>query len=472
MKNCMIIILGITGDLSRKKLIPAYYSLKQRNPDTKFILVGAAKEDTDIKTILETAKQYIRNVNEEDFNVMLKDSYYFHLDFTKLDDFKALSSKLNQLETDVLNNFESSNSGNEFNKLIYLACQADFFCPITKNLSLSGIAKNKNDLKSTFNFIVYEKPFGSDLNSAICINKCIAKYFDEDQIFRIDHYLTRSLVNSIALFRFTNAIFEPLWNRDYIDQVQIIFDESISVGSRGFFYDKYGALKDVMQNHMFQLLSLVAMQKPDKLQARQISKAKADVLLAVSVQDGILGQYEGYNSELGISPNSETETFAFLKLMINNDQWKDVPFYLKTGKNLKKKSTEIKIIFKSVDKEIFNLEGKFEPNVLNIVIAPDSSFSLKLNTQKAGDLYKTIPVTMDFCYHCEFGKNFLDSYELLLSEILKSDHSVSVGNIEIENAWKIIDQIKDLSLPLYSYESGSNGPIELEEFIKRNKVYV
>lgn len=464
MKNCTIIIMGITGDLARKKLIPAYYSLRSRYPDSKFRLIGCAKEESDIHTILNNAKPYINNFNPELFSLLEKEAFYYKLDFNNISDFQNLALKLEDFQ-------KQEDIGN--NKLIYLACPADFFVPITKNLALSSIVQNKSKLPpEIFNLIVYEKPFGWDLTSAYEINQVISNYFEQEQIFRIDHYLTKSLVNSIALVRFTNSIFEPVWNKNYIQQIQIIFDESISIGPRGLFYDKYGALKDVVQNHMLQLLSLVAMAKPYPFKPEQISKAKAQVLQYVSVQDGILGQYQGYKSESGVNPSSITETFAYIKLMINNTQWSGVPFYLKTGKNLKSKSTEIKIVFKPISIDYFKEFGEFEPNVLNIIIAPDSSFSLKLNTQKAGDLYRTIPVTMNFCYHCEFGQNFREAYELLLSEILKLDHSISVSKEEIENSWKIIDKIKELKFPLYSYDKGTSGPKEQENFIKKHNLYL
>jgi glucose-6-phosphate 1-dehydrogenase len=322
----------------------------------------------------------------------------------------------------------------------------------------NGIVSNHNQI---FQRIVYEKPFGNDLQSAHEINACIAAHFDEDQIFRIDHYLTKELVGNIALVRFTNIVFEPLWNNRYIDQVQIVFDEELCLDGRGLYYDKYGALSDVMQNHMMQLVALVAMESPEKLTGDYIRTARANVLKKVKVVDAVIGQYKSYAQEKDVAPDSKTETFAQVYLRIDNPRWAGVPFYLKTGKCLDKKETAIYIKFKQVDC-LLTKACPSEPNYLTIEISPDPLFALTLNEKKVGKSDEVMPVQMEFT-HNALGGQMTEAYETLFEEILKGEQSVSVRFDEIESAWKIIDAIRALKPSLYIYEKRSKGPEEAKK---------
>jgi glucose-6-phosphate 1-dehydrogenase len=450
----LILILGASGDLAQKKLLPACFELFKKNQN--FIVIGAAIDTTDAASILRKAEQYVNHDNADMWARFACHFFYKQLDFAKLADYTALAHEIKSYEKE----FKLSP-----NRLIYLAAASDFYCAITTNLALSGIAQRQVD-NTIFQRIVYEKPFGWDTESAGKINNCIKKYFNEEQIYRVDHYLTKSLVNSIALIRFANSLFEPLWNNNFIDHVQIVLSEKISVGKRFQFYDKYGALKDVVQNHMLQLLALIGMEKPIDLSGEKVSAAKIEVLKHTRITDGLYGQYTGYTPD---TIQSKTETFAQLELAIDTPRWHQVPFYLKTGKNLDHKSTEIHVVFKPISKQLFNAQGFFEPNILSIRISSNSGFSVQLNAQKSGAVDNVSTVKMDFCYNCLFGE-LPHAYEILITEILNGDRSIAVDPQEIEYAWHIIDSVKLLQLPLYSYTPGSNGPIQAEEFNQRKNI--
>lgn len=327
MTSWTIVVLGATGDLTKRKLIPALYALVEHKHPVKFIFVGAAHDTVSLEQIFKKAAQYIKNRDPVLWQHFIALSYYHQLDFNSLADYKLLDATLQNYER------EHKLSGN---RLFYLAAAAQFYCTITRYLKQSGIAwresEHKTEQKKRACRIAYEKPFGWDLSSAKEINRCIAKYFDEEQIYRIDHYLAKSLVASILFLRFTNILFEPVWNSKFVDHVQIIFSEKLSIAGRAEFYEQFGALKDVVQNHMLQLLSLIAMERPAEFTSQKISACKADLLKAVVVKDGLLGQYNGYRLESGVNKHSAVETFAVLELSIETERWSKVPFFLKQAK--------------------------------------------------------------------------------------------------------------------------------------------
>jgi glucose-6-phosphate 1-dehydrogenase len=455
-----IVILGATGDLTRRKLIPALYALLEHGSLLKFVFVGAAHDAVPLEQIFASASPYVKHKNQALWEKFIEHSYYHQLDFERIADYQLLSDKLADYE--ALFNLSG-------NRLFYLAAAAQFYCTITENLAQSGIAWHQSAHHDKIARIVYEKPFGWDLASAREINICIKKYFDEQQIYRVDHYLTKSLVASILLLRFTNTLFEPVWHTHYIDHVQIIFSEKLSIEGRAAFYEQFGALKDVVQNHILQLLSLIAMEPPTDFKPELISACKAELLKQVIVKDGLLGQYNGYRSEPGVNPHSTVETFVVLELAIETERWRGVPFFIKAGKDLADTTTEIHIIFKEVSKQHFGGPGSFDPNILSIRIAPNSGFSLALNVQKAGMLNTVISIPLDFCYTCTFGTRFPKAYEILLKEVLTGDHAIAVSSQEIEYAWQIIDKVKTADFPLYWYEPGTKGPAEADEFIENKK---
>jgi len=458
MNNGTIIIFGASGDLSVRKIIPALYHLAKRGSLESVAIIGVAFEEVTAQAVLERARSYIKELDETVWQQIQQSFYYERLNFTNLEDYERLATFIKSIEQ------KHSLHGN---RLAYLATAAYFFCTITHYLGQSGIVSRKQIDASAWNRIVYEKPFGKDIQSAHEINTCIKQWFEECQIYRVDHYLTKELVNNIALLRFTNIVFEPIWNNKYIDQVQIVLNETSGVGNRGGYYDHYGALRDVVQNHMLELLALVAMEAPEKLSGEFIRTERAKVLEKVRIVDGILGQYDTYRQEHDVQPNSTTETFAALHLKVENERWKDVPFYLKTGKNLDKHEVAIHIKFKQVACRL-SKNCPSDSNWLMLRLSPDAAFILTLNAKKPGRSDELMTVAMEFCHSCLYATVTPDAYEVLLEEIWAGEQSASVRFDEIEAAWKIIDAIYAQHLPLYQYTSATVGPEELKDFCNRH----
>jgi glucose-6-phosphate 1-dehydrogenase len=463
MNECTFIIFGATGDLAKRKLIPALYKLIQDNKIDKFLIVGAAISQVTPDQFIDPARSFIPMIDEEVWQKLREASYYQQLDFNEPEGFDRLSKFVISLEKE---------QGFFGNRMAYLAVPSQFFCTITEELSKSLLIKKADEnglVNGNWQRIVYEKPFGLDLAGAKAINKCIDTYFNENQIYRIDHYLTKELVGSIVLVRFTNMIFEPLWNKNYIEEVQIILSETLGMVGRGRYYDSYGVLKDVVQNHMLQLLALIAMELPDELRAQYIQDQKAEVLKKTTCVGGLLGQYQGYTSEQGVAPDSKMPTFAALKMLVDTPRWQRVPFYLKTGKCLDKKDTSIHIKFREVPCKLRE-ECIYTSNYLTIQIAPDSSFSIQLNTKKPGTIYEVTPVDLSFSHDYVFGAATPEAYEVLFERIINGERSVSVRFDEIEYSWKIIEEIEKMKLSEYEYERSSSGPIELDVFDKNNSL--
>ncbi len=460
MNDCAIVLLGATGDLATRKIFPALYTLFEKNKLGNSIIVGAALSDITAAQLLENTKRYVKPRDDTKWQEFSKHVSYLSIDFSHEEKFNDLAAFVASQEK------KAKLTGN---RIIYCATAPYFYCAITNGLAKSGLVSPSRRAKGApqderkgdaaqWQRIVYEKPFGHNLESAHEINACIADHFDEHQIFRIDHYLTKELVGNIALVRFTNIVFEPLWNNRYINQVQIVFDEELCLDGRGSFYDKYGALADVMQNHMMQLVALIGMESPEKLTGEYIRSERAKVLQKVKVVDGLLGQYEGYHQEKGVAPESKTETFAQVMLRIENPRWAGVPFYLKVGKCLDKKETAIYIKFKHVDC-LLSKACPSETNNLTIEISPNPLFALTLNTKVPGKSDEVTPVQMTFASGL-FNVQMPEAYETLFEEIIKGEQSVSVRFDEIEYAWKIIDAIRALKPALYIYKRGSKGPSE------------
>jgi glucose-6-phosphate 1-dehydrogenase len=459
MTDVTIIIFGVTGDLARRKLLPSIYRLIHQKKLTKFAIVGAAIEQTSSAAILESAHAFTNDIEESAWQQMQQQMIYERVDFLKEDDFVKLAHRVTEIEK------KYALSGN---RLIYMAAASEFFCPITTHIATAKLAQRKKEGAHSWHRIVYEKPFGHDLASAHEINECIKHRFEEHQIYRIDHFLTKELVSNIALVRFTNCVFEPLWNNRYVDHVQIIISETLGIENRGAYYDKYGALADVMQNHMLELLALIGMESPEKLTGNFIRSKRIEVLKKVEVVDGLLGQFESYKQAKFVNPSSTTETFAALFLRINNPRWAGVPFYVKTGKCLKKKETVIHIKFKQVDC-LLTHHCPVPSNWLTLEVFPSPTFSLSLNVKKPGRSEEVVPVAMEFCHSCLFEETMPEAYEIILEEVMHGEQSISVRFDEIEWAWRIIDEVRARRFPLYTYACGSEGPTELEtEFEKKH----
>lgn len=458
MTDVTIIIFGASGDLTRRKLLPALYRLILQKKLTNFAIVGAAIDPITVADIFTKTRDFIGPVDESVWQLMQERTFYERIDFSNATDFKRVAKKVAAIEKEL---------HLKGNRLIYVASAANYFCSITEHSAMAKLIERTKEGEQPWQRIIYEKPFGHNLASAQQINACIEKFLDESQVYRIDHFLTKELVSNIALIRFTNCVFEPLWSNRYIDQVQIIISEELGIENRGTYYDKYGALADVMQNHLLELLALIGMESPEKLTGNYIRSKRVDVLKKVEIVDGILGQFEGYTQEKFVDPSSKTETFAALFLRVNNPRWAGVPFYVKTGKCLPKKETVIHIKFKQVDC-LLTHSCPVPSNWLTIEVAPEATFSLTLNVKKPGRNEIVVPVAMEFCHSCLFGTQIPQAHEVILEEVMKGEQSISVRFDEIEWAWRIIDAVRSQQFPLYRYRCESNGPKELEEFEQKH----
>lgn len=454
------VIMGASGDLTKRKLIPALYKLIQHQKVASYAIVGTALTPTTAAEILESAKPFIPHLDDAVWQKMVAAFYYHPLDFNKGDDYKTLHQAITTAEQ------KHSLPGN---RLFYLATMPEHFATITSKLAAHGIVTRHAPESETWSRVVYEKPFGDDLMSARAINEQISHVFDENQVFRIVHYLGKEIVGNIALIRFTNLFFQPLWNNNYIDSIEISINEKIGIEGRGEYYDRYGVLKDVVQNHLLQLLALVAMEPPKQLSGEDIRSAKAAVLKDTKIHDVLLGQYEGYQQEHGVPENSQTPTFAALKLSIDNDRWRGVPFFLKTGKCLAKKEASIHIKFKQAPCLLMQ-NCPADSNYLTISIEPEEGFFLEINAKVPGINYAVTPVKMDFCHSCLFGPNTAQAYEVLLADAIRGDQSVFVRSDEIEHAWQIVDNINLKDSTLHPYAPGSTGPRELQDWSQKMNI--
>lgn len=456
MVDATFVILGATGDLTKRYILPAIYRLVKEKKIKKCCIIGVARRELKIEAILNESKSFVKKINKSTWSKIEKAAYYHQLNFYEIEDYKKLGQLLNIVEK------KHHLSGN---RLFYLATLPNHFDVITNYLAKTEIAKESDQKWSR---LVYEKPFGEDLLSARKINACISRVFKENQVFRIDHYLGKELVGNITMLRFTNRIFEPLWNNNHIENIQVVFNEKIGVEGRGEYYDKYGALKDVLQNHVLQMMALTTMNVPKNLSGDYIRDEKAKILKASQVDDVLLGQYENYQWEQDIPKNSQTETFAAVKLLINNHRWSGVPIYLKTGKALDEKKVIIHIQFKRVECLLSVCPNG--SNHLTIRVQPDEGFELELFAKVPGEGDKIEPVKMNFSHQCITKQNSPEAYQILLSDVIKGDQSLFVRNDEIESAWEIIDKINAKKLKVYSYPKGSKGPKEMEDFEKKHNM--
>ena len=462
MKNVTIILFGATGDLSKRKIIPALYRFVAHEKLQNFVVVGAAFDDVSADRMIDGAKPFVENGNEKIWDILRKNSFYKKINFTESSDYQALHEFVQECE-------RKKNNTGEQNRLFYLATSSSFFCPITQECAQVGLLQRKEARDISWHRIVYEKPFGHDLQSAQEINECIKNTINETQVYRIDHYLTKEVVSNIAMIRFTNCVLEPLWSNRYIDQVQIILSETVGIEDRGSFYDATGALRDVVQNHMLEMLALICMESPEKLTGDYIRAERVKVLEKVRFVDGILGQYDGYVAEKNIKPDSHTDTYASLKLAVDTPRWLGVPFYLKTGKRLDKKETVIHIKFKQVD--CLLMRGcPTNSNWLTIQVSPEAIFLLTLNAKVPGQADQVMPVGMEFCHSCLYGLQTPEAYEVLIEEVMRGEQSISVRFDEIEYAWKLIDGIIAQKLPVYPYKQGSTGPQQEKQFDSKHGI--
>ncbi|MCJ7625636.1 MAG: glucose-6-phosphate dehydrogenase [Anaerolineaceae bacterium] len=465
-----IIIFGASGDLTRRKLIPALYNLhcKKRIPEETKI-IGFARRPYYNDTFRAKQKEGLLQFSKDSFDEQTWSEFapkieYFQGDLNNVEDYQKLE--------DYLQNSRAYPA----NRIYYLATSPDFYTSSVTYLGANGMTiQEKGDRK-----IVIEKPFGKDLSSAESLNRILHAAFDESQIFRIDHFLGKETAQNIMIFRFANSIFEPIWNRRYVSNVQITVAEAVDAGHRAGYYDEAGVLRDMFQNHLLQLMTLIALEPPSSFEANALRNEKVKVLKAVrpiNNADTVLAQYKGYLDEQGVKPDSRTPTYAAINLFIDNWRWKGVPFYLRSGKALAKKSSEIVIEFQSPPHLMFALptEYKIASNTLSICIQPDEGIHLKFEAKLPDSTLETRSVIMDFHYLSSFGEHAIpDAYERLLVDTFNGDASLFARSDEIEQAWKIIDPViqgweNRNAPPLGMYKRGSSGPIEAINLLGRNK---
>ena len=483
---CTLVLMGATGDLAHRKVLPALYQLWRTNLlPHEFVIMAIGRrpydDDTFRAEIRTSLDQYcrVKPIDEAAWHAFAERIVYHRLDFDDAAAFDVLSEHLDTIDTE---------HGTRGNRLFYLATQPSQFAEIVGQLGRVGLDHERHD--GGWRRIVIEKPFGHDLNSAIRLNREVGKVFRESQVYRIDHYLGKETVRNLLVFRFGNGIFEPLWNRRYVDHVQITVAESIGIENRGAFYEETGAVRDVLQNHLLQLVSLVAMEPPATFDADPLRDEKVKVLRAIArdpgwtTEDVVRGQYgpgwvaatpvHGYRQEKDVDGESETETFVAAKLTIDDWRWSGVPFYVRTGKRLPKRATEIAIQYREVPHRLFKDSAVDpDPNLLVIRVQPDEGIMLRFGAKVPGLGMDVRSVTMDFTYGSSFSVDSPDAYETLILDALQGDASLFTRADEVEQAWGIVDPIieswADGPAPdLPNYEAGTWGPSESDALLARD----
>lgn len=453
-----IIIFGGAGDLALRKLMPALYRLWSMQKLDDVLIIGAGKSPLAHQEWIDRLASHILNPDLTTLTTFLNRCFYVALDFDNQANYGELALFINQQE---------QLTKHCYNRLVYCATSSDYFEPITRSCLATHLIKKQETSPLPWYRIAYEKPFGHNYASAKKINACIKELLNEEQVFRIDHFLGKSLIDSIAVFRFTNRIFSALWDHTNIESVALYLNEEIDIQGRGSFYDATGTLRDVVQNHMMQMLALIAMEAPEHLSGSFIQDAKAAIINKCIFVDGILGQYQNYRQEHHVNPHSTTETFAALILNIATPRWQGVPFYLQTGKCLDKRDTSLVVTFKPV--KCLLDECPSTPDQFIVRITPESIFELSINTKKPGEQTATMPIILSYCYSCVLPYSPL-AYETIFEEIIAGEQSISVRFDEIEAAWRLIDTIRSRHVPLYNYTPGSEGPTAIKDL--KNKYII
>ena len=481
---CIVVIFGASGDLTKRKLLPALYHLDQSGllPDD-FAVVGVARRDLSTTFALDMQDGVIRDggVEEDDpkLTPFMDRVHYFSADFDDDARFERLKSYLAATDEKF---------GTKGNRLFYLAVAPEFFADIIARLGMHGMTTPKKGPGKWVRVIV-EKPFGTDFESARKLNDDVNAVLSEDQVFRIDHYLGKDAVQNILVFRFGNGIFEPIWNRNHIDHIEITAAESIGVEGRGPFYEKTGAVRDVLQNHVMEMLALIAMESPRSFEAEAVRAEKLKVWRSVreiEVKDAVRGQYGpgsvngkhvvGYRQEDRVDPDSQTETYAAIRVEIGNWRWAGVPFYLRTGKRLGKRVTEVKIVFKQSPTHLFKTgsnDEEIQPNVITMRIQPNEGISLHFGTKVPGPTTNVSQVDMRFSYADVFGKSSTNGYERLLLDAMLGDATLFAHRDGVEATWALFTPLleaweKESNTGFPNYAAGSQGPIGADKLIEND----
>jgi glucose-6-phosphate 1-dehydrogenase len=483
---CSVVIFGVTGDLTHRLVIPSLYNLAATDllPD-RFCVVGIARKGTSNDDLRESLMKGLRQfatrpVDDVVAKRLLECVTSIEADPREPASFDAMRERLEKLE---------ANRSTGGNRLFYLATPPNAFAPISRELGRTGLLREEN---GAWRRLVIEKPFGTDLASAKALNGELLKILDEHQLYRIDHYLGKETVQNILVLRFANGMFEPIWNRNHIDHIQITVDEKLGVGHRGSFYDSTGALRDMVPNHLFQLLSLVAMEPPIRFDAHSVRSEKADVLAAIQTQseadalrNSVRGQYQGgkigdtiiedYCKTGDVKPGSTTETYAAMKLTIDNWRWAGVPFYLRTGKALGIKRTEVAIKFKQAPFAMFSctVAETLAENYLVIGVEPTEGIALQFNTKVPGPSIRINGVEMKFRYKDYFKAEPSTGYETLIYDCMIGDNILFQRADSVEAGWQAVQPFLDAwkkvgAKGLESYKAGSDGPAGAEELLRRD----
>lgn len=484
--SAIFVIFGGTGDLTHRKLMPAFYNLvlDELLPENFAIVCVGRRIKTDDeyrKEVYNSIQKYSRNKMDEAIWTKLEQKiYYYKLDFTDYNGYAGVKKSLDELDGKV-------NTGG--NRVFYMAVAPKYFETIVHGLQVCDMS-NKTMEPGVWNRLIIEKPFGKDLLTARKLNNKLLEVFDESNIYRIDHYLGKEMIQNIMVLRFCNSIFESIWNNKFIDNIQISLTEKLGVGSRGEYYENSGAMRDMMQNHIIQILSLVAMEPPVNLKTNSIRTEKQKVIQAVEditpefLRDNVVfGQYgkgfidgnpvEGYQDEMNVPQNSSTETFVALKLHINNFRWAGTPFYIRTGKRLGTSSAEIVIQFKNMPNILYFEDRDIqEPNILVIRIQPNIGVFFQFNTKDFNTHHDIVPTKMDTSSVSPMQGNTPEAYERLIYDILRGDSTLFSRWDEVEAAWTVADQMikyreqKKSQFP--NYDSGSMGPVRAFELLARD----
>ncbi len=474
----ILVIFGATGDLTHRKLYPALYNLWKEDllPQEQVVVaIGRRDKDTEgiRQEVVEAVKEFSRGEWDDDgADAFLKRFHYYQQDFRDETSYGHLREFLGEFDEQYQT---------EGNRVFFLAVAPEYFGTIAEQLYHNGMAPNKGD---SWQRLVIEKPFGRDLDSAIELNSVINRHFDEKCIYRIDHYLGKEMAQNIMILRFANTLFEPLWNNKYVDHVQISLTETVGVEGRGPYYEQSGALRDMVQNHMLQLLTLVAMEPPVDLNTEFVRDEKVKILRSLQIlpEDVVRGQYgEGtkdgkhlpaYRQEERVSPESDVETFLALKASVENFRWAGVPFYLRTGKRLPRKYSEIIIKFKKLPGVLYFKNETLDSNVLVIRVQPDEGVYLKFNAKRPGTGETIVPVTMDFCQNCIEGYNSPEAYERLLYDVMRGDSTLFTRWDEVEHSWRFVDKVarywEDARDDIHIYPSGTWGPVQSELLMRED----
>jgi len=486
---CVLVIFGATGDLTSRKLFPALYNLALDGQlPANFACVAFARRDKTSEMfrneMFEAVNQFSRTkpIDKDLWKTFSEKVFYHKSDLHEDEGYESLKKLLDDLD---------SKFGTKGNRVFYLSTQPSFFPLVTDKLKEHDLTYDIHKVHDKWSRVIVEKPFGHDLQSAKDLQAHMMKDLDENQIYRIDHYLGKETVQNLLVFRFSNPIFESMWNNHHIDHVQMTVGEEIGIGTRGKFWEEAGMLRDIVQNHMMQLLSLVAMEPPTSLHAEAIRSEKVKVVESIRPfpkdkidQSIIRGQYgpgminnapvKGYREEDNVDPKSKVETYVALELFIDNWRWAGVPFYLRAGKRLPKRSTEIIIVFKEVPGFLFQShKEKIEPNILVIRIQPDEGISLKMNCKKPGVTQPLQPVNMDFRYGTFFGATPPEAYERLICDCMAGDNTLFARADELMASWELFTPVleywaKTDAKDFPNYASGTWGPKAADELLQRH----